>query len=88
MTKWYDTNYHNLTPEIDASVLAKAKERADFSDFLALIREAQAVCGSSSVEVAADVIGPVTLVERSMLSGVTFAQAVDALVPLYSDLLR
>ncbi len=79
MTKWFDTNYHYLAPEIDASITPQAH----FDDFLALIREAQAVLGA---RVAPIVLGPVTLLRLARLS-VDFGEMLSALLPLYHRLL-
>jgi 5-methyltetrahydropteroyltriglutamate--homocysteine methyltransferase len=79
MTKWFDTNYHYLAPEIDAGLAPQA----DFDDFLALVREAQAVLGERAVPV---VLGPVTLLCLARLS-VDFGGMLVMLLPLYRRLL-
>ena len=79
MTKWFDTNYHYLAPEIDASVTPQA----NFDDFLALVREAQAMLGARAVPV---VLGPVTLLRLARLSA-DFGVLLSALLPLYRQLL-
>jgi hypothetical protein len=40
MTKWFNTNYHNLTPEIDFATLSAAKSRCNWSDYLKLLKNA------------------------------------------------
>ncbi len=80
MTKWFDTNYHYLAPEIDAST----KPAANFGDFLALIREAQTVLGARAVPV---VLSPVTLLRLARLSA-DFGETLAALLPLYRQLLN
>lgn len=40
MTKWFDTNYHNLTPEIDGAVLKAALERSNWSGYLEQLKTA------------------------------------------------
>ncbi len=79
MTKWFDTNYHYLAPEIDASI----PPSANFDDFLALIRAAQTVLGA---RVAPVVLGPVTLLRLARLSA-DFDETLAALLPLYRQLL-
>jgi len=79
MTKWFDTNYHYLAPEIEADVAPQAH----FGDFLALVREAQTVLGARTVPV---ILGPVTLLRLARLS-VDFGGMVSALLPLYRELL-
>ena len=75
MTKWFDTNYHYLKPEIDASVTPEA----NFDDFLALVEAARAALGDRAVPI---VIGPVTLLRLAQLDvdfGAMLAQASAAL---------
>lgn len=82
MTKWFDTNYHYLVPEIDTTTTPQAH----FADFLAQIRRAQAVLGARAVPI---VIGPVTLLRLARLDAdVNFAALLSALTPLYAALLR
>ncbi|MGC9467651.1 MAG: 5-methyltetrahydropteroyltriglutamate--homocysteine S-methyltransferase [Anaerolineae bacterium] len=79
MTKWFDTNYHYLVPEIDdGDYLAP-----DFDDFLHLVKQARSVLGDRAVPV---VIGPVTLLQLSRLS-IDFAAALKGLLPRYRALL-
>ncbi|MCS7292830.1 MAG: 5-methyltetrahydropteroyltriglutamate--homocysteine S-methyltransferase [Gloeomargarita sp. SKYBB_i_bin120] len=61
MTKWFDTNYHYLVPEITMPL-----QPADFSDFLATVQRAQAVLGERAVPI---VLGPLTLVRLSRWTG-------------------
>ncbi len=79
MTKWFDTNYHYLAPEIEADV----EPQANFDDFLALVRAAQAVLGARAVPV---ILGPVTLLRLARLS-VDFGALLSKLLPLYRQLL-
>jgi 5-methyltetrahydropteroyltriglutamate--homocysteine methyltransferase len=80
MTKWFDTNYHYLVPEVDETVVPEAH----FRDFLALVERAQGILGERTVPI---VLGPVTLLN---LSRVTTEETpiFDALLPLYAQLLR
>ncbi|MBN1248868.1 MAG: 5-methyltetrahydropteroyltriglutamate--homocysteine S-methyltransferase [Anaerolineae bacterium] len=80
MTKWFDTNYHYLVPELD-EVIAP---RSDFEDFLALVGRAQQTLGDRAVPI---VIGPVTLLALSRFTG-DLAAALDLLAPHYVDLLE
>lgn len=79
MTKWFDTNYHYLVPEIDTSVTPEA----DFGDFLGLVEAARAVLGDRAVPL---VIGPVTLLRLARLD-VDFGAMLAQLLPLYRQLL-
>ena len=80
MTKWFDTNYHYLVPEIDETM----SPSAHFEDFLALVERARRILGDRTVPI---VLGPVTLLA---LSRVTADEAAlfDALLPLYARLLE
>lgn len=57
MTKWFDTNYHYLVPEIPETL-----QPADFNDFLQTVHRAQALLGTRAVPI---VLGPVTLLRLS-----------------------
>lgn len=79
MTKWFDTNYHYLVPEIDETVTPDA----NFEDFLALADRAQEMLGERAVPI---VLGPVTLLSLSRIT--TDETAIfEALLPLYGELL-
>lgn len=80
MTKWFDTNYHYLVPEIEAN----AQPVADFSDFLQTIQRAQAVLGERTTPV---ILSPVTLLSLSRRSA-DFQADLEKLLPLYLDLLN
>lgn len=60
MTKWFDTNYHYLVPEIEAGL----EPAAAFGDYLEEIRRAQALLGDRAVPI---ILGPVTLLRLSRL---------------------
>lgn len=79
MTKWFDTNYHYLVPEIDGTL-----QPPDFSDFIATVKRAQTVLGDRVVPV---VIGPLTLLRLSRLD-LSLEQAVEQLTPRYVTLLE
>ena len=79
MTKWFDTNYHYLVPEIEAGQAPVAA----FDDFLALVGRAREVVGDRAVPM---ILGPVTLLRLSRLSQGT-DELLDALLPLYRELL-
>lgn len=59
MTKWFDTNYHYLVPEI-----GKTLQPHDLSDFLDTVRRAQTVVGDRAVPI---IIGPMTLLRLGRL---------------------
>ena len=80
LTKWFDTNYHYLVPEVDADV----RPKAHFADYLDTIRRAQAALGDRAVPI---VLGPLTLLRLARLQG-SFDEVLAALLPLYSSLLE
>lgn len=80
MTKWFDTNYHYIVPELDAET--------DFSlnseRLLAQVREAQ----SQGVAVKPVVIGPLTYLSLGKVSDNTDPlDLLERLVPVYGELL-
>jgi 5-methyltetrahydropteroyltriglutamate--homocysteine methyltransferase len=79
MTKWFDTNYHYLVPEIGAGVVPEA----DFAGFLELVERARATLGERAVPV---VLGPYTLLRLAHLS-IPLGVALGKLLPLYRELL-
>ena len=79
LTKWFDTNYHYLVPEVEADVQPKA----NFADYLDTIRRARKELGERAVPI---VLGPVTLLRLARVQG-SFSDVLAALLPLYQDLL-
>ncbi|MFE9575811.1 5-methyltetrahydropteroyltriglutamate--homocysteine S-methyltransferase [Nocardia sp. NPDC006044] len=80
MTKWFDTNYHYLVPEIDQdTVFALNPEK-----LLGEVREALAL-GAPARPV---VIGPITFLKLAKATGGAPLDRLAELVPLYRDLLR
>ena len=82
MTKWFDTNYHYLVPEIAPSTtfsLHPEKVLAELKEALALGIPARPV-----------VIGPITflLLAKAVDGAGPLLDRLDELVPLYADLLR
>ncbi|NMG11095.1 5-methyltetrahydropteroyltriglutamate--homocysteine S-methyltransferase [Brasilonema sp. UFV-L1] len=78
MTKWFDTNYHYLVPEIISET-----QSADFSDFLETVRRAQKMLGRRAIPI---ILGPCTLLRLSRLK-LNIDEAVSKLIPLYINLL-
>lgn len=80
MTKWFDTNYHYLVPEITAAtrfVLNPAKILGEVAEARALGIPARPV-----------VIGPVTFLLLSKFDDGAPSDRLDEVVPLYADLLH
>ena len=80
MTKWFDTNYHYLVPEIDNNITPEA----DFRDFIEIVTRGQKVLGNKAVPI---ILSPVTLLRLSRLSGVDLGKFIGLLLPLYRSLL-
>ena len=80
MTKWFDTNYHYLVPEIEADI----HPQADFADFLDTVKRAQTILGDRTTPV---ILSPITLLSLSRRSG-QFETDLEKLLPLYGELLE
>ncbi len=80
MTKWFDTNYHYLVPEIDNNITPKA----DFADFIEIVTRGQKVLGNKAVPI---ILSPFTLLRLSRLEGVELGDFLSLLLPLYRSLL-
>ncbi|MBE7384480.1 MAG: 5-methyltetrahydropteroyltriglutamate--homocysteine S-methyltransferase [Leptolyngbya sp. SIO1E4] len=80
MTKWFDTNYHYLVPEIAAD----ASPQENFSDFLETVKRSQVWLANRATPV---VLSPVTLLSLSRRSG-EFTTDLAKLLPLYRALLE
>ncbi len=80
MTKWFDTNYHYLVPEIDSGIIPKA----DFTDFIEIVTRGQKVLGNKAVPI---ILSPLTLLRLSRLEGVDLGEFLSLLLPLYRSLL-
>ncbi|MBF2075790.1 MAG: 5-methyltetrahydropteroyltriglutamate--homocysteine S-methyltransferase [Synechococcales cyanobacterium C42_A2020_086] len=79
MTKWFDTNYHYLVPEITQPL-----QPANFGDFLETVHRAQTVLGERAVPI---VLGPLTLLRLSQLE-LNLEQTVSYLLDRYLVLLK
>jgi 5-methyltetrahydropteroyltriglutamate--homocysteine methyltransferase len=80
MTKWFDSNYHYLVPEINSDIIPKT----DFTDFIETVKRGQAILGNKAVPM---ILSPVTLLRLSRLSGVDLGTLISLLLPLYRSLL-
>jgi 5-methyltetrahydropteroyltriglutamate--homocysteine methyltransferase len=80
MTKWFDTNYHYLVPEINSDITPQA----DFTDFIETVKRGQAILGNKAVPI---IISPVTFLRLSRLEGVELGYFLSLLLPLYRSLL-
>jgi 5-methyltetrahydropteroyltriglutamate--homocysteine methyltransferase len=78
MTKWFDTNYHYLVPEIASD----AQPEANFADFLAMVQRSQTLLGERAVPI---ILSPITLLCLSRLE-CDLETHLEKLLPLYCDL--
>lgn len=89
-SKWLNTNFHVLVPEIGGEGGATLPPPADapgWDDLVARVRTAQAAIGGSRV--VPILLGPVTYAAGCALSGgVTVASLVEAITPCYVAALR
>jgi 5-methyltetrahydropteroyltriglutamate--homocysteine methyltransferase len=79
MTKWFDTNYHYLVPEIAIDTQPKP----NFAEFLAVVDQVRTVLGQRAVPI---ILSPVTLLCLSRTEG-DFMAHLQHLLPLYTELL-
>lgn len=81
MTKWFNTNYHYIVPELDGAVPVLTENRP-----LAAYREAKEKLGIEGKPV---IVGPLTFLKLS--KGYQFSETdawLDKLLPLYVQILR
>ncbi|KAG2448374.1 hypothetical protein HYH02_006956 [Chlamydomonas schloesseri] len=88
MSKFFDTNYHYLVPELGPEVLAPGKSslQPDFSGPLEKLARGQAVVGREHA--VPILIGPVTFVSLSRGCELPLGEAVSRLLPAYCALLQ
>src|SRR5438552_5841314 len=82
MTKWFDTNYHYIVPELERSQrfrMASAKPANEY-------REAKAL----GIDATTVLIGPLTFLLLAKTRGTAFDRLslLDALLPVYGDVLE
>ncbi|MGC2655779.1 MAG: 5-methyltetrahydropteroyltriglutamate--homocysteine S-methyltransferase [Mycobacterium sp.] len=82
MTKWFDTNYHYIVPEIGPDT----KFTLHPEKVLAELKEAQ----DQGIPARPVIIGPITflLLSKAVNGAGAPVERVDELIPLYSELLR
>ncbi len=80
LTKWFDTNYHYLVPEIEGDIVPEPR----FDDFLDMTKRSVEQLGERAVPI---VLGPMTLLALSRLD-MDWRVVLEKLVPLYRDLLQ
>ncbi|MCB5190035.1 5-methyltetrahydropteroyltriglutamate--homocysteine S-methyltransferase [Methylobacillus arboreus] len=80
MTKWFDTNYHYIVPELNADTSFSINAH----DFLSRLDEAQKL--NKSVKPV--LLGPVSLLYLSKAKGVDKLSLLDSLAEQYANLLK
>jgi 5-methyltetrahydropteroyltriglutamate--homocysteine methyltransferase len=81
MTKWFNTNYHYIVPELDGAVPSLVENRP-----LSFYQEAKQ---KLNIEGKPVILGPITFVKLSKGYQVSeFKSAVDQFVPLYAEVLK
>lgn len=88
MSKWYNTNFHVLVPEVGGETPpAPAADAPGWADLVARVRTAQTAIGASRV--VPIILGPVTYATGCALSGgVTVTSLVEAITPAFVAALR
>ncbi|KAK9811094.1 hypothetical protein WJX73_002072 [Symbiochloris irregularis] len=82
MSKFFDTNYHQLVPELSSSSTPKA----DFTYLIEKVKRGQEVVGKAKA--VPIVIGPITLVSTAKATKLDVGAVVSSLVPEYVQLLK
>ena len=79
MTKWFDTNYHYIVPEIDAKTEFKISSDKLFNEVVELGEKAKPV-----------IIGPVTYLSlaKGADSSIDPLTLIDSLIPVYQEILE
>ncbi len=80
MTKWFDTNYHYLVPELPDRFRLTANRPLEDARF------AREIVGVEHVKPV--LLGPFTFLKLARLEGSELATRLDALVPIYEEVLR
>src|SRR5213594_1961983 len=81
MTKWFDTNYHYIVPELERGQSFKLASQKPVAEF----REAKAL----GIEATPVLIGPITFLLLAKTKGTRFDRLslLDALLPVYAEAL-
>ena len=80
LTKWFDTNYHYLVPEIDS----RWEPAPDFSDYLSTLGRAAEFLEGRAVPI---VLGPVTFLRLSR-TDLSITEGLRRILPAYRSLLQ
>ncbi len=80
MTKWFDTNYHYIVPEVDSSTQFKLTINKPLAEYL----EAKAL----GINTRPCIIGPVTFLKLAKTPADIFKVLLDRLIPVYNEIFR
>ncbi|MDB6001503.1 MAG: 5-methyltetrahydropteroyltriglutamate--homocysteine S-methyltransferase, partial [Rhizobacter sp.] len=88
MTKWFDTNYHYLVPELDANTTFDGGSERWFDDVAEAVARASAV-GQSAASVKPVLIGPVTYLwlAKTHVAGFDRLSLLPSLIAAYERIL-
>ena len=86
MTKWFDTNYHYLVPELEQN---QSFANTDFTQIFKQVDDAKAVLAKKGVqkELKVVLVGPLTFLYLASSKADDKLDHLDALLPTYADLL-
>jgi 5-methyltetrahydropteroyltriglutamate--homocysteine methyltransferase len=79
MTKWFNTNYHYIVPEINANM--------DFKADISKIKEEYNEIKELGITPKVNLIGPVTFVKLSKVDGDEY-EVIEKLIPVYEELVK
>ncbi|GAX87209.1 5-methyltetrahydropteroyltriglutamate--homocysteine methyltransferase [Lebetimonas natsushimae] len=79
MTKWFNTNYHYIVPEINANM--------DFKVDITKIKEEYNEIKTLGITPKVNLIGPVTFVKLSKVDGDEY-EVIEKLIPVYEELIK
>ncbi|HEY9514626.1 MAG TPA: 5-methyltetrahydropteroyltriglutamate--homocysteine S-methyltransferase [Gemmatimonadaceae bacterium] len=79
MTKWFDTNYHYIVPELSAGMRFELTSTKPVDEFLEARKE--------GIHTRPVLLGPVSFLLLGKMAGASALTALDALVPVYVEIL-
>ncbi|WP_230660753.1 5-methyltetrahydropteroyltriglutamate--homocysteine S-methyltransferase [Psychrobacter sp. I-STPA10] len=88
MTKWFDTNYHYLVPELEAE---QSFDNVDFTQIFKQVADAQALLeknGKQDTPLKVVLVGPVSFLYLASSKAEDKLSHLDKLLPVYADLLN
>ena len=80
MTKWFNTNYHYIVPELD--------ENMDFKATISKIKNEYAEAKELGITPKVNFIGLITFVKLSKIVNGTEDSIIEKLIPVYEDLIK